>query len=424
MRKLGFPVLVLALSFGLQAPLAAQTDGEYFGIFNFRAQNPGARARGLGGAFVALADDATAAFINPAGLAFLDRWEVSAEYGHDEETREVAQLSGSETHGTWRESTSSEANSLDFASAVFPIKKGRLTAAAYYALLSPFDRNQGDFVYVPGLIVESQGTYFYDAFVGAFAKNEVFGASLGFRVSDKLSIGASLGQSTLDFFGQTTRYDQGLGKRAVNSQSSLVDNEHDYFATAGVIFQPSERFGFGFSWQKETSYDMTSIGYNYIANTTLSPISSKFTIPTRWALGMTVRATDSLIFSFEADRIEYSDLLNGMGGQTFFEGGLETDAYRFRSDDVTEYHVGTEYTFFVGSTGLSLRGGYWRDRTHLQYFAGTDAPELARQPRLDEAIDHYTVGLGLAFKHFMMDFAGDYSDYAGTDYLGSVVFRF
>ena len=30
--------------------------------------DPGARSAGLGGAFVALADDATAAFANPAGL--------------------------------------------------------------------------------------------------------------------------------------------------------------------------------------------------------------------------------------------------------------------------------------------------------------------------------------------------------------------
>ena len=41
--------------------------------------NPGARSLGLGGAFVALADDATAAFANPAGLAQLTKPEFSAE---------------------------------------------------------------------------------------------------------------------------------------------------------------------------------------------------------------------------------------------------------------------------------------------------------------------------------------------------------
>jgi long-subunit fatty acid transport protein len=45
----------------------------------FSFSNPGARAMGLGGAFLALADDATAAFANPAGLVQLVRPEVSLE---------------------------------------------------------------------------------------------------------------------------------------------------------------------------------------------------------------------------------------------------------------------------------------------------------------------------------------------------------
>ena len=41
--------------------------------------DPGARSAGLGGAFVALADDATAAFANPAGLVQLLKPEISIE---------------------------------------------------------------------------------------------------------------------------------------------------------------------------------------------------------------------------------------------------------------------------------------------------------------------------------------------------------
>ena len=43
---------------------------------------PGARSRGIGGAFVATADDATAAYSNPAGLTLLFRPEVSARAGY------------------------------------------------------------------------------------------------------------------------------------------------------------------------------------------------------------------------------------------------------------------------------------------------------------------------------------------------------
>jgi hypothetical protein len=48
-------------------------------MVQFSFSNPGARSLGFGGAFVALADDATAAFANPAGLVQLSRPEVSVE---------------------------------------------------------------------------------------------------------------------------------------------------------------------------------------------------------------------------------------------------------------------------------------------------------------------------------------------------------
>ena len=43
----------------------------------FSFSDPGARSMGFGGAFVGLADDATAAIANPAGLAQLIKPEVS-----------------------------------------------------------------------------------------------------------------------------------------------------------------------------------------------------------------------------------------------------------------------------------------------------------------------------------------------------------
>ena len=56
---------------------AAAQEGPQALEFSF--SNPGARSMGFGGAFVALADDATAAFANPAGLVQLVRPEVSIE---------------------------------------------------------------------------------------------------------------------------------------------------------------------------------------------------------------------------------------------------------------------------------------------------------------------------------------------------------
>jgi len=70
---------LLAACLLVVSPAVALTDEEVFRDFRFNLINPGARARGIGGAFVSLADDATAAQSNPAGLSFLSRSEFFAE---------------------------------------------------------------------------------------------------------------------------------------------------------------------------------------------------------------------------------------------------------------------------------------------------------------------------------------------------------
>ena len=61
-------------------PAHAQTGQTAQIPLQFDFLNPGARSLALGSAFTAVADDATAAFTNPAGLTYLIKPEVSAEF--------------------------------------------------------------------------------------------------------------------------------------------------------------------------------------------------------------------------------------------------------------------------------------------------------------------------------------------------------
>src|SRR6188474_318125 len=71
-------ILTLTLVVGpLEAD--AQTNSEVNAGIQFDFSLPGARSLALGGAFVAVADDATAAWSNPAGLLALRRPEISVE---------------------------------------------------------------------------------------------------------------------------------------------------------------------------------------------------------------------------------------------------------------------------------------------------------------------------------------------------------
>ncbi|HUP23979.1 MAG TPA: hypothetical protein VNB06_13675, partial [Thermoanaerobaculia bacterium] len=61
------------------SPLVAQVDDEVIAGVQFNFTPPGARSLALGGAFLAIANDATAAYTNPAGLTNLTQQEISAE---------------------------------------------------------------------------------------------------------------------------------------------------------------------------------------------------------------------------------------------------------------------------------------------------------------------------------------------------------
>ena len=64
----------------LTADAAAQTNERIYEDLDFRFVTPGARAVGMGKTFVGLADDATAAESNPAGMSNLLEQEFSFEF--------------------------------------------------------------------------------------------------------------------------------------------------------------------------------------------------------------------------------------------------------------------------------------------------------------------------------------------------------
>jgi len=100
----------------------------------------GSRAMGMGGAFIGLADDATAISWNPAGLYQLERLEASVVTQYYSEDYEldggfVTMEQGNDTFV------------LNFASAAFPISMGNssiTTALAYQRQIEVFDYTEGE----------------------------------------------------------------------------------------------------------------------------------------------------------------------------------------------------------------------------------------------------------------------------------------
>ena len=117
--------LAAAIAFALVSPAVhALTDEEGTSAIQFNFNNPGARSRAMGGAFLALADDATAAYTNPAGLTQLSRREMSVEWRQTNfSTPHLASgLADFPTRAFYERADSSVAGP-SFVSAVFPLGK-------------------------------------------------------------------------------------------------------------------------------------------------------------------------------------------------------------------------------------------------------------------------------------------------------------
>ena len=71
-------LIFMILSVLTSGSVFAVGDGGYAG--SFLRLGAGARPLGMGGAFTAISDDATASFWNPAGLAQLQKRQIAAAY--------------------------------------------------------------------------------------------------------------------------------------------------------------------------------------------------------------------------------------------------------------------------------------------------------------------------------------------------------
>ena len=111
--------LLLFLLFAHTSAWALVASNDFFGV-DFRFNNPGARSTAMGGAFIGLADDATAAYANPAGLTILTEPEISAEFKYGDYTNRVPRETDTDDFTDTN-------NSVSFLSLAHPTQKANIT---------------------------------------------------------------------------------------------------------------------------------------------------------------------------------------------------------------------------------------------------------------------------------------------------------
>ncbi len=425
---------VFAILLFLEAiPLSAQ-DAPEFGARLFpRVQlsygNPGARSLGMGGAFLALADDASAAEANPAGLTILRRPEVSLELRDSSSTQDVPASGVFPNLATIELENDSDLMDVSFASFVVP--RGQFAVGLYYhhfysynqsvlysepidyfvgpgGAVSPEECAALGSACEPGAIVPEQDSFALDI--------HDFGVA-GAWATEKLSIGAAIRYNRMEVELLSSGYSP---DGALLGSIHQDDTGSDVTWNIGFKWTATPNVSVGGVYKTEPRRDVPVFYSPPGSGVSLEIETINYEAPDMWGLGIAIRPQPELTFSFDAARITYSDFLND--SEDLLGGNVED----YSVDDGTELHFGVEY-FFATNTPFALRAGWWRDPAHqIRYEGPIDTADGIVASILypgDEDEDHYSIGIGWAWPDFQLDAAWDHADSSDVVSL-SIVARF
>ncbi|MEW6368129.1 MAG: outer membrane protein transport protein [Acidobacteriota bacterium] len=382
--------LALGLAVLMLAPLVAyaQTDEEIFEEFQFNFATPGARAAAMGRAFIGLADDATAAETNPAGLVILTKPEASFEIKRTDYTVERAAGYNSLSDGTTTD-FGQAITSPSFLSFVYPV--GRLRFAFFRQEFLNYEES-----FALGLRkIPDSGTEFLPStgevdFLGAN-----WGGAVAYQLSPKAFAGFSVKYSQLKADTKTAKF----SGTVLQDRSSISDTQSGLSFTVGFLANPSRKLSIGAIYERNPQFDYTEHYEAFLIPPTKKDYAVTIKIPDRFGFGAAVRPTESLTVLADVQVIQYSQIAEKTTLILFADKGLSPSD--FDIDNATEFHVGAEYMFFVGDTALAVRGGTFTNPSHdLRYVGdktsvwGHVADELFNFGEEDTAIG-YTVGGGV-----------------------------
>ena len=391
----------------------AQSSAEVNAGLQFDFGSPGARSLALGGAFVGIADDATAVFVNPGGLAQLSKYEAALDFRGFEHTNSFTSggrgkgmptSNGIDTSPSLIEgSATHDIKGLTFASVVVPFR--RSTFAVYRHELANFRasaRTEGAF-FQKTTLGKDQNVRMSPSISRLDLNIISHGVSYAFAVTDNLSVGASVARQWFDLLSKTSRYgdpEAGLFAAADYRSPLKVEEQRgrdiDMAIHVGGLWKLGEDFSIGGSYQKGSDFDVDVRSFDPEKGPESAPVlRAQFHVPSVFRLGCAYSLRDFSKISIEVDRIRYSRLTQDL---VVLHGESPT---AYRAADATEIHVGFQH-FFVSDSLLRrtrypvvLSFGLWRDPDHRIWYDNPENPQsyLFRKGR-DEY--HGSIGLALA----------------------------
>jgi long-subunit fatty acid transport protein len=368
----------------------------------------GARALGMGGAFIGVADDATAASWNPAGLIQLEKPELSivGEYFHRSDEF------SSDQHPEIDNTGDVDDFNLNYFSATYPFHFYRnMVVSINYQRLYDFQRSFDHLFNFSdaGLDVVQDKSFDQDGFLGALG----FAASI--EIVPNLSFGATLNIWTDELLWDNgwdaTFSEQAVGTlagvpvttitkikdnysefRGINANFGLLWNINQFLTLGGVVKTP-----FRASLKHEFSFDQVQT-FGPPLNEVITS-RENFTedvdldMPLSYGAGLAVRFSDVFTMDIDVYRTDWSEFfLKDSQGNKFspIDGRPKSES---NVKDTTQVRVGAEYLLISKTKNIivPVRAGAFYD------------PE----PSEGEVKDFYGIafGSGIAYKQFIFDAA-------------------
>lgn len=387
----------------------------------------GARAFGMGGAFLAQADDATAASWNPAGLSYLRRAEFSLVGVHNDFSQRIPRINTAVTPTRFITTRDQLQGSVtDFAALVYPLRiKGR-TGAVQVSYQRSFsfegerrsEATVGRSGFLPngGLLLDTEFT------VEGKGGFDTVSVSSGFEVSSNLRLGVTVNRWINGFSQAVKRPD-----REIHSKWDISGTNFN----VGLLYTPIPKLNVGAVLKTQFSADVDlqkrrvdvevkaiDPSDNIRPPTVVTEFphqgSALIRFPRVYGLGVSYRATNTLTFSADFTRTEWSkatisDFFSLAANSIDQYGTLPFPAVEEAENgqaDTNQVRAGTEWVLRLGEAGnvlLPLRAGIFRDGQPVvkRLSAGVGTPIVDYKP----AFTGVTAGIGITVGAVLFDLA-------------------
>jgi hypothetical protein len=395
-------VLAAALALTLAGGLEARAQG-----VSLSRAGSGARAAGMGDAFVAVSDDGTAASWNPAGLAQLRQPEFSFVYGISERGLRLTGLRSPDQTVVYaiRNPMRFTGSSVDFASAALPFSLVRRPATMQFSWrrlyqLSNVFGGDIDRYAASAPMVPVGSTFLEDRLTGAIDVLSVAGAV---KLTSRTALGAGLDFWRGDWRARTSLFDQSSPDAAttfVDSQSTARLRGHNL--SVGLLFTyPAWNAGLVYHAPFWSSYRVHSVLHSTAATPLTAELpAGRFRLPRSIAGGAAWRPAPRWTAAAALTHDQWTDAvvdhIPGVPGRVNFFDELPPALSSTR--DTVSLNVGAEHLLVHAGAVVPLRVGLgWE-------------PQGAMDSETRDPVDYVLVSCGSGYNNnrFKLDAAVQY----------------